>query len=309
MAKIFVFDSWRKHWSETIACWRFQGGHEIRTGIYWGPELTEWADIAIFHPVDNNLIQASKKQEKSKGTLIIAEAVDIDIYAGQPGAVEWDYVDRLVFMAEHMRDYSLAKFRIPKTLPIDVIPGGIDLNRWTLREKPGRGYQVAWVGRLWIAKNVFGAIQVFNQLIKADPDHPWRLFLRGEKYHPEAWWQLQVESYLDQDPELKRRVSFVPEVANINSWLEDKDFLLQTSFKEAFGYVIAQAAAKGIRPIIQMTTGAEKIWPRDWIFMTHDEAVRMFLEGYEPRDNRAFIAERYSVERRVELFDRICGLA
>ena len=312
MAKIWVCDSWKKHWNETMDFWR-RAGHEVKTGIYWGPELVEWADVAVFHPVDNNLIQASKKTEgKPENTVIVAEAVDVDIYAGHPGAVNWDYVDEIVFMAEHMRDYALSKFGKLKRFPqehIHLVPGGLDLSRWTMRSTPERNFNVAFIGRLWIPKNVFAAIQVFNQLIKTDPESPWRLFILADnKYHPPGWWRLQVESYLDRDPRLKARVSFEHGVPDVNEWLEDKAFLLQTSHKEAFGYVIAQAAAKGIKPIIQMTTGADKIWPEECIFMTHDEAVQMFLGSYEPEDYRAYVADRYPIELRVTRFNMVCGL-
>jgi glycosyltransferase involved in cell wall biosynthesis len=312
MTKIWVCDSWKKHWTETMDSWRAQG-HEVKTGPYWGPDLVEWADVAIFHPVDNNLKQASAKtKEKPKDTLIVAEAVDVDIYAGHPGAVKWDYVDHLVFMAKHMQDYAMRTFGQLRKFPQDrihLIPGGLDLSRWTMRSTPERNFDVAYIGRLWIPKNVFGAIQVFNELIKYDRGNPWRLHLLGDnKYHPPGWWRFQVESYLDRDPDLKERVSFEHGVPDVNVWLEDKAYLLQTSFKEAFGYVIAQAAAKGIKPVIQMTTGANNIWPEEWIFMTHDEAVGMFLGDYSPHVYRDFVATTYPIERRVRMFSEICGL-
>lgn len=312
MARIFIIDAWNGKFTRPMFDYWTRKGHEVRTDIYWGPQFVEWADICWFYPVQNNLIQASRKQEKPEDTLIIAEAVDVDIYAAHPGAVNWDFVDHLVFMADHMRDYALGRFKKLRRFPQDhihVIPGGLDLDRWTLRADRPKGYNVAFVGRLWIAKNVFGAVQIFNQLIKTDPDHPWRLFIRGEKYHPEQWWQRQVESYIELDPDLKSRVTFVPQQKSMNEWLENMDFLLQTSFKEAFGYVIAEALAKGIRPVIQTTTGAEKIWPSFWVFRTHDEAVRMFLEnGDSPADRRAWIEEVYPLSGRVRMFEEICGL-
>lgn len=304
--KIMVFDAWKKFMPPVVEYWRSKG-HEVESGIYWGPELVEGRDLCYFYPVQNNLKQASLKQEKPKGTHIVAEAVDIDIYAKHHCAINWDFVDDLIFMAPHMKKLALEMCPLPENLPIHIVPGGVDVDKWTLRKDPKRGHNVAWIGRLWIGKNVFGALQIFNQLIKQDPSPDWKLFLRGEKYHP-AWWQKHVEAYIEANAELGKRVTFVPQVPDINVWLEDMDYLLQTSFKEAFGYVIAEAAAKGVKPIIQTTNGALDTWPSSWIFQTHGEAVRMFSGSYEPETYRAYVADMYPLSKRLKMLDEICGL-
>lgn len=306
--KIYVFDSWRKFWGDAIRYWQEQG-HEVKSGIYWGPELVEWSNVSIFHPVDNNLKQASIKQEKPAGTIVIAEAVDIDIYSGHMGGVNWasGYVDALVFYADHMKAYTERVYgkKIPATIPRYIVPGGIDLKRWTLIDRVQGGYNVAWIGRLWIAKNLFGALQVFNQLIKTDPGNPWRLHCLGKNWSPPHWWRQHCEGYLAANPELAERVTFTESVPDVNEWLTDKDYLLQTSVKESFGYVIGEAAAKGIRPVIQNTMGATDIWPREWIFDTHDEAVEMLLVRHDPAKVRGVIKNRYPLEKRLEAYENI----
>ncbi|MHA2232871.1 MAG: hypothetical protein ACXAB4_10300, partial [Candidatus Hodarchaeales archaeon] len=100
--KISIIDAWKGKFTDHVAeKWR-EAGHEVRSGIHWGPELVEGYDLCYFYPVMNNLIQASNRQEKPKDTFILAEAVDVDIYAKHPGRVNWEYVDALVFMCDHM---------------------------------------------------------------------------------------------------------------------------------------------------------------------------------------------------------------
>jgi len=303
--KIYIFDSWQKFMGPVAEHWRALG-HEVKTGMYWGPELTEICDAAYFYPVDNNLKQASRKQQKPPGLRVVAEAVDIDIYAGHPGAVNWDYVDALVVMAEHTLALLRTKAHLPPDLPVHIVPGGVDLDRFTLCQRP-RGYNIAWIGRLWIAKNLFGALQVFNELIKRDPAPPWRLWCLGQRWDP-LWWRKHCEAYLAANPALAERVEFVEHVPDVNGWLEPMSFLLQTSLKEAFGYVVAEAAAKGVRPVVQDTNGALATWPRRWVFDTHSEAVEMFLHDYDPAQVRGVIEERYPLARRLERLDRIMGL-
>lgn len=307
--RISVIDAWRdkKFTRGMVDYWRKQG-HEVHLDMYWGPKNVEGFDVVYFFPVQDNLSKASHKQEKPKDTFIIAEAVDIDIYSNHPGSVNWSFVDALVFMSKHMQEYANEKFgKKFGAIPQYIIPGGVDLDKFTFRKDPVNNYNVAWIGRLWIAKNVFGALQIFNQLIKLRSWEPWRLYIRGDKYHPPHWWRRHVESYLDVNPDLKTRVEFTPPAKDMNEWLEDKAFLLQTSFKEAQSYVCLEAAVKGLKPIIQMTTGMLDLYPQNWIFMTHDEAIRMILGEYNPTDYRKFIVENYSIEKRVESFERIWG--
>lgn len=306
--KIYIFDAWKKFMPPVAEYWKSRG-HEVQSGIYWGKELTDWADIAYFYPVQDNLVKASRGP-KPEGLRVVAEAVDIDIYANNLGGVNWDnkYVDALVFMAHHTKALALKKWKPPDYLPMHIVPGGVDLDKWTYRENPSRNYNVAWIGRLWIAKGVFHALQIFYQLIKTNPEHPWKLFIRGEKYHPD-WYESHVKAYLEANPELVERVEIIPgRIDDLNGWLEDKSFYLCTSLKEAFSYTTAECAAKGIKPIVGMTNGIDQIWPSSWIFQTHDEAVRMFLDSYEPETYRAYVADQYPLSRRVEMLDEICGL-
>ena len=303
--KIAVFDSWNQKFSKpVIEHWR-DLGHEVKAGLYWGPELTEWCDVGYFAQCDNNAIQASRKQPKPPNTRIVIEAVDIDIYAGHPGAVNWDYASALIVMASHTEALVRKKSALRPGLPVHIVPGGIDLDKFTLRQQP-RGFNVAWIGRFWIAKNVFGALQIFNQLIQTDPGNPWRLFLRGQKLDDPAWWGNHIRAYLKANPELEARTEFVPYVEDMNIWLEGMDYYLMTSLKEAFSYSTGECAAKGIKIIMGMTNGMPGIWPKDWIFQTHQEAVEMFSGLYEPLGYRHYVATHYSLEKRLELLDSIC---
>ena len=286
----------REHWEEL--------GHEVRHDIWWGPERVDEADLCYFYPVQDNLKKASKT-DKPPGKRIIAEAVDADIWGGWFRSINWDWVDALVSMSKHMIDFMRPK--LPDSLPVHHVPGGVDLDAWTMRRDATRNYNIAWVGRYWIAKNLFGALQIFNALIRCDPGNPWRLFVRAEKWSPN-WWRENCLAYLRANPRLAERVTFIEErIPDLNEWLEDKSYIFSTSFKEAFGYSIAEGAAKGLRPVIQQSNGALDIWPREWIFDTHRQAVDMFLGCCtNPEEYRAVIEQRYPLSQRLALLDEIC---
>jgi len=304
-------DAWNQKFTRPVAEYWRSKGHEVTTNIYWGDELVKGRDLVWFYPIQNNLKQASLRQEKYKGLRVVAEAVDIDIYANHLGGIKWDeqFVDALIFMAHHTKALALKRWKPPEYLPMHIVPGGVDLDTWTYQENPSRGYNIAWIGRLWIAKGVFHAMQIFHQLIKADPEHPWKLFIRGEKYHPN-WYESHVRAYMEANPELMERVEIIPRrIEDLNGWLEDKSFILTTSMKEAFSYTTCECAAKGLKPIVGMTNGMDQVWPSSWIFQTHDEAVQMFLSShYDPSTYRAYVGDMYPLSKRCKMLDEICGL-
>ena len=304
--KILIVDPWKEKFTKSIReHWTAQG-HDVTTSIWWGPDLVSASDVCYFYAVENNLKRASNEQEKPPNTRIIAEAVDADIYGGHWRKVNWDWVDGLVCMSKHMHDFM--KPKLPDTLPVHHVPGGVDLDKWTYRRNPVRNYNIAWVGRYWIAKNLFGALQVFRQLLRRDERNPWHLYVRSEGWSPN-WWRAHCEAYVEANPILQERVTFVEKwVPDLNEWLEDKAYILSTSFKEAFGYSIGEAAAKGIRPVLQFTKGIYDIWPAEWVFNTHVESEMHFLAAccYYPAQYRAVVAERYPLAQRLEMLDDIC---
>jgi len=306
--KITVIDSWNYKFSQRMMDWWKAEGHEITPSTSWGPHLVEGSDVTYYPEVENNLKVASHKSEKPKGTTIIAEAVDIDIYAGHLGAVDWSYVDHLVFMSKHMQEFARKKYGAKiADMPQTLVPGGMNLDEWTLRERP-LGYNVAWIGRLWIPKDVFGALMVFHELINQQPNRPWQLFLlHDNKWHPE-WYRNHTMAYVEANPQLEARITWVRRVPDVNMWLEDMDYLLQTGQKEALGYVNLEAAAKGIRPIIRNTNGALDLWPREWIFDLVSEAVTMF-KSYDPQQYRDWVADHYPLEKRMRAFDALMGIS
>ena len=303
--KIYLFDPWKGKFTRPLReHWTVQG-HEVEHGMWWGPDRVEGRDVAMFFACENNIKQASTTSDKPPGTRIIVEAVDIDIYAHTFRKVNWDYVDTLVSMSQHMIDYM--RPHLPDTLDVRHVPGGVDLDAWTMRRDATRNYNIAWIGRHWIAKNLFGALQIFHELLLRDGGKPWHLYVRSEGWHP-PWWQRHCEAYLAANPVLAERVTFVEEwIPDLNEWLEDKAYILSTSFKEAFGYAVAEAAAKGLRPVIQNSCGTLDIWPREWVFDTHSQAVDMFLGCCtEPEGYRAVIEQRYPLARRLAMLDEIC---
>ena len=100
---------------------------------------------------------------------------------------------------------------------------------------------------------------------------------------------------------IKENVVFYGHVENIDAWLEGKDYLISTSVSESFGYNIAEAMAKGIKPLIHNWPGAKNIYPQSLVFNTVEEAVSMITsETYDSKMYRELIVTKYSRLQQIE---------
>jgi glycosyltransferase involved in cell wall biosynthesis len=284
-----------KHWADL--------GHTVKYSMYWNPEHVEWADIVFFDWVDNSLIRASNPNDEfykdgrfkplPKGKHIITRCHDIDAWMKHYKSVDWTWVDDLIFVADHIRDMVLNDLDLPTNVKVHTIKHGIDLNKYTFREKP-KGNKIAWIGRIVGHKGLELALQVLAE----NPEY--ELHVVGSSL--DSWEFAYVDDFVTRN---KLKFFHQAEVQDINVFLEDKDFILLTSFKEAFSYVSAEAMAKGIKPLIHHFWGAETVWDKKYLWEKVSDVKSMLEGSYEPEVYRRYIKDNYSLERMLKNYDEV----
>jgi glycosyltransferase involved in cell wall biosynthesis len=132
----------------------------------------------------------------------------------------------------------------------------------------------------------------------------YRLHLLGTR-NTEKWLHAYLDHMVD---ELGLDVTETERVDDVDAWLEDKDYHVLASAKESFSYATAEAAAKGIKPLVHNFYQARDIWPDGWIWNTVDEAVDMIRGDYDSAGYRRYIEEHYSLDRMMRGLNEACGL-
>jgi hypothetical protein len=131
----------------------------------------------------------------------------------------------------------------------------------------------------------------------------YKLHLLGTR-NTEKW----LHAYLDHiKDELGLDVTETERVDDVDAWLEGMDYHVLASFKESFSYATAEAAAKGIKPLVHNFWRARDIWPDEWIWDTLDGAMEMFGGEYESRLYRRYVEEHYSLGRMMTGLNRAIG--
>lgn len=311
--KIAIFDPYLPKFTDDMVFWWQQKGHEVRRERYYNPELTRWADVVWFETCDNNFHTASTGQTGPDlqpdwafkdldltGKKIIIRVIDIEAWYGHHMNGDWNYIDDVIFMAPHIKDLVERDidFSVHNTRT-HIVPCGVNLDRYTFTEKP-MGKKIAWICEKWPTKGIDYALQIMAEL-PAD----YELHTIGGWNDRYSWEQAYQEDFIERLKINFYDYDFVPDV---NEWLEDKDYILSCSKKEAFGYNIAEGMAKGLVPIIHRFYGAENIWTLN-TWDTIEQAVDLIKgtqTGVDRWGYRQHLIEKgYTLDAMMEAFDAI----
>jgi len=253
----------------------------------------QWADIAWFEWCDQNLIEATRLP---KVCPIVCRLHSYEAFTEMPAQVDWSKVDMVVFVSEAVRELFLGQVKTPP--PMKIIHNGVDLSRFTIPTDKKYGKRIASIGYINSKKNPGLLLYCFSKIHQYDPEYTFHI--AGK--HQDPGIHLYFEHYLERCP---LPISFDGWVEDIPVWMADKDYVMSTSLFESFHYSIAEGMASGLMPLIHDWYGADRIYPKEYLFTDPDRCLDL-LKRFEASEipaiaqaNRQFIAKRYDVDDKV----------
>lgn len=264
---------------------------EIDTTITWSNIVwLEWANELTI-----NLTNHPENILKDKYT--ICRLHSYEAFEGFAGKINWTNISDLIFVAEHIKNIVIQQVPdLPKLVNnIHIIPNGIDLAKFSFKDR-NRGKNIAFVGSLNSKKGPMLLLHAFRELVQRD--NGYRLFMAGEVQ--DGRYPLYF-SQMMQEMGLESNIQFDGWTKNINSWLEDKQYIICTSVLEGHPVGLMEAMARGLKPLIHNFVGARGIYPEKFIWNTIPEFVRMAMEdNYDSTEYRSFIESNYSLDKQIE---------
>ena len=297
--KIEIWDSWNGKFTSSIREHWESLGHQVQfNGLNY--KATDPADVAFWYQGDSaTQVGVSESNAKRK----IVQCVDIEVYANQAQNLPWEKIDGCIFMAKHIREMVDVK-----GTPTAMIKPGIDLEKFTLqkpREKTPVRKLVFLTGsnRIWDVKRLDIAFNLLYDARKLKPENIWQLHIRGTYSSHE-----QYNAYcrhLQKDLKLDDFVVWYEErVEDLNEWLEDKDFLVLPSTKEAFSYATGEAMAKGIKPVINNWQSSKETWGQ-FVSNSYMEMLEKLVEEeYNPQEYRTFVEVNFNQKDYFKKLDQ-----
>ena len=227
----------------------------------------DWSDI-VWLEWANQVAIVGTNYEKIKGKKVILRLHAYESLSDMPRQINWDSVNRLILVATNIQ--NIMKTTMPdieKKVRIKLIHNGINLNRFKFGEREP-GYNIAWIGFINHKKNPPMALQILKKL--TDSDERYKLHIAG--HSQDMKYDLYLD-YMAKEMGIFDNINWYGQVDDINDFLQDKNYLLHTSILEGYGYVIMEAMAKGIKPVIHNFFEAKNFYPKKYLYNTIDEAA------------------------------------
>lgn len=320
---IVIFDPYVGKFTKDMEDYWINQGHSVIRSTYYNPALVQDADVLWWDTSDNNILSATNPSQALlddeanfkpwdlhdydlTNKKVICRMIDIEVWQQHYMAPKWDVVTDIVFIAPHIRNLvdidTLPLIDRDKT-KIHTIPCAVNLDRYRFAER-GPGFDIAVVGERWMSKGADYILQIALKLKKIDSRYKIHWLGKRSDYQ----WELAYFDDFIEHHNLPIEITNWLEGDNaVDGFLEGKNYLLSASHKEAFGYNIAEAMAKGIKPVVHRFYGADDLWP-GMTWSSIDEAILRITENHNYRSGeyRQYLIDHgYTLPQMMEKFDAI----
>ncbi|MFD4234135.1 glycosyltransferase family 1 protein [Streptomyces sp. NPDC058542] len=252
---------------------------QLRPYLDWADTVfVDWcvAPAALFTVVDPG------------DTRIVVRLHSYEAFTRWPHMMDFSRVDDVVFVADHIRDLSVASIpglggeHAPRT---HVIDNGMDLANFRRMKDPATRFNLGLVGIGQVAKDPLWALKVLKEL--RERDERYRLFLiggdMGRPSNAAKAYARKLEKALRPLVE-SGAVVRVGSTDDVPGALEDVGVILSTSVREGCHVGLMEGAASGAVPVVRdwpffagRENGAGTLYPAEWIVGTPEAAVERVL--------------------------------
>lgn len=257
------------------------------------------SDIAWFEFCDKLVVEATKSPKLCK---YIVRLHSYEMFTDIPNYVDWNKIDKLVFVNDIVHDYCLKKFKNIPSVPADiteVIKNGVNVDKFTIPSNKKFNKKIAFIGFMNYKKGPQMLLEVFRKIYEYDNEYTFhiagghqdeRIYL----YFEQMQKQLPMKIYWDGWQE------------DIPKYLKNKDFVISSSLFESFQYSLAEGMSQGCIPLVHNWLGADLLYPKEYIYNTPEEAVGI-VKKFADNDNkdkiyksvREYIIDNFSLDSQI----------
>lgn len=188
-----------------------------------------------------------------------------EMFTDLPARVDWNKIDKLVFVSKVVHDYCLQKFNIRPDI-CTVIPNGVDVNKFQIPSNKSYNKKIVYTGYINYKKGPELLLQVFKKI--HDYDKKFEFYIAGE--HQDERIHLYFQTMA---PRLPFQIHYDGWIRNMPDYLKDKDYVISSSLFESFQYSLAEGMAQGLVPLIHSWLGSDLIYPNELIWTWPEQAV------------------------------------
>lgn len=264
---------------------------EIFPQAKWSNVPLEGHDSYLFMWCDNVTKTFINSKEKRGRYVVFVRRYE---YYSELEKLDWNKVDEVIMV----NDWLAGGFEQRTGIKPHVIYNGVDPSKWTFKVRTD-GNKMAWVGFINQRKNLPLAIQILAEL-----HDDYELHIAGEVQDFQVWDYIQ-----NIVPKTKRKVIFNGYIPHeyMDRWLEDKNYILNTSISEGCPNSVLEAMAKGIKPVVHAWPGCIQQFG-NYTFNTVGQAISIVQSHYASMEYREKVVEKFGINQFQKVKDIVCGV-
>lgn len=254
-------------------------------------QTANWADIVWLEWGNEMAIQLTNHPTLLDDKHVILRLHSYEALAGYVGQINWNRVNDIIFVCKHIQDLSIAQIAIGNTLKKNprtwIIPNGIDINKFQFQEHT-RGPNIAYLGAINFKKGPMLLLHAFHAL-----------FTMSSKYHLHMAGKYQDPRYkfyfkkMIKTLGMEDNVHEYGEIAKPENWLQDMNYVINSSVLEGHPVGIAEAMAMGIKPLIHSFVGSDNLYPDDYIWYTIPDLKKLIKsKDYDSKEYHDYVIEQ-----------------
>jgi glycosyltransferase involved in cell wall biosynthesis len=225
-------------------------------------------------------------------TRVIVRLHSFEAFAFWPHLVDFDRVDDLIFVSDHLYDLGVAvlpQLAAARTR-LHVLSNAMDLTRF-VRPKPAHArFMLGLVGIGSIAKDPRWAVEVVRELHRVDDRY--RLVLMGSEINPKVGRSAaEYAELLEEDISATDAVELAGHVDDVPAALTEVGVILSSSVRESFHCALVEGVASGAIPVVRdwpffagRKHSARSLFPTEWVVDTPREAAARILDVTRDED-------------------------
>lgn len=241
-----------------------------------------WFDFA------NELLITSQNIYKYNTFRTIVRLHSYEAFTPFPRQVDWNRVDDLVLVNKSVGNILAMQDMwndISARTRIHVIPNLVQTDKYALTHDKAK--KIAFLGHINYKKDPSWIIPIAEAL----PD--FEICIGGE--HQDLRYKIAFDQFTPKN------IKFEGYQKDVNTWLKDKMFILNTSLFESFNYAIAEGMLCGAIPIVRNWYGVHNVYPKVPAWNSLKECVGIIKDYVSMGDeltqiresNSKFIKETY----------------
>ncbi|WP_343317667.1 glycosyltransferase [Arthrobacter sp. TMP15] len=211
--------------------------------------------------------------------------------------INYTNVESVIFVGQHIADVAIRDHGIPGSIAT-VIPNYVDINSLAMDKIGDVRFNLGLVGIIPERKRLDIALDVLTDL-RAKDDR-FKLYIKGKLPEDYPWMSDRPEEMkfydeqfarIQKDPLLKGAVHFDGHGNDMSEWYRKIGIALSVSNFESFHLTLADGAASGAVPMSLAWSGADQIYPENWLSADSTDLAQSIRAVTSSPDNWTSVSE------------------